>query len=119
MKVTTKEATGPVLNYLVAKAVGDLTEQGGQVHIVNGELRFYEDTVDDLYSPSTIWAQGGPLIDQFGIDVCRDACAPESEQWSSAYAGRISGPTALIAAMRSLVVGTFGKEAEVPDVIVA
>ena len=128
MKVNTKKATGRVLDYLAAKAVGDLAEQGGQVHVVNGALRYYEDTLDEPYSPSTNWSQGGPICEMKGIFPFLASLKREEGKivFNKSYGAKtptmlfwlehpVYADEPLVAAMRCLAASTFGDEAEVPD----
>ena len=53
---------------------------------------------------STDWAQGGPIIDEYDIDICRHHVnkTVSAIVWSPAMFWQ-SGPTALVAAMRCYV----------------
>lgn len=78
------------------------------------------------WSPSTDWSQGGPIIDEFDIDVLRDG------ELFAARTGRMThhpvrkyltwncerGPTKLIAAMRCYVASKLGEEIDVPDELI-
>ena len=71
------------------------------------------------YSPSTDWAQGGPIIEREALTV--KMRHPNPRLWVS-YNGwnhdpgfSASGPTALIAAMRCYVASKLGDEVEVPE----
>jgi hypothetical protein len=79
-----------------------LTESGGP---------FYEG-----YTPSTDWAQAGPIIEREGINLVR----LESAQWEAWPDVGMNdqycrGPTPLIAAMRCYVASKLGDEVDVPD----
>lgn len=67
----------------------------------------------ETYSPSTNWAQGGPIIEREGITVRRYTDA----LWDASI-GRLDyvadGPTPLIAAMRCYVASVMGDEVDVP-----
>lgn len=72
---------------------------------------FRQDYVE--YSPSTNWAQGGPLIERWKIDL--GWVTTGDEQWVSYPVVGMNeqrGGTALIAAMRSFVASVFGDEFE-------
>jgi len=92
----TSELTGPALDRAVAMA--------------NGNTGHF---LIDGYSPSTNWAQGGPIIERAGISVrevltgfwCAEVDAGDYEY---------EGPTPLIAAMRCYVASKLGDEVEVP-----
>jgi hypothetical protein len=75
----------------------------------------------DHYSPSTDWAQGGPIIEREDIALSRFKNQPE-ELLCSAYIGKPTehlhcqhGPTPLIAAMRCYVASKLGDEVEIPE----
>ena len=69
--------------------------------------------VSNHYSPSTNWAQGGPIIEREKL-----ALAYAGELWQAAnsdYLPRFyDGPTPLIAAMRCYVASKLGDEVEIP-----
>lgn len=75
-----------------------------------------------LYSPSTDWAQGGPIIEREGIDVRRyEWWGPSMKvvSWSAQLYGTETprfqtGPTPLIAAMRCYVASKLGDDVDVP-----
>jgi hypothetical protein len=66
----------------------------------------------DHYSPSTDWAQGGPIIERERTEFD----FKEDTQMFHAYDGLQSGtgPTHLIAAMRCYVASQLGDEVEIP-----
>lgn len=104
MKVSKLE--GAELDYWVARASGMPDHKPGT----------WTDQWGCIYSPSTEWRHGGPLIEQFMISISwHGPCAPRSWSARTANTGRTEivhseGPTALIAAMRALVIGKFGEE---------
>ena len=91
------EATGPVLDWLVARIEGDeLPKAGGQ------GLDYSSD-----------WACGGPILEREGISIYR-----MTSDWSAAYnpsGAAQDGPTPLIAAMRCYLAGKLGETAEAPE----
>jgi hypothetical protein len=98
MKMKTSELTGAALDWAVAECEN--------VYCFDGS-----------YTPSSDWAQGGPIIEReriniyatpTGWDACRDT---DMLNFSKI---RI-GPTPLIAAMRCYVASKLGDEVEVPD----
>lgn len=126
MKARASDLIGPNLDWAVATAEGF-----GPGYMKNIDLRYNVSGKVTcmlvpinrgyvLWSPSTDWAQGGPIIEQKGISV---------EPWGSgdAYwmaqtyneAGRVLqrqyGPTPLIAAMRCYVASKLGDEIEIPE----
>ena len=126
MKIKTTELQGEALAWAVADCEGELSQHGGQVHLVESKVRFYEDTLDIQYTPSTAWAQGGPIIEREGIALdCLRTCFV-IDSWVAAsemvregdYDSpviKFTGPTPLIAAMRCYVASEMGEEVEVPD----
>ena len=90
------------------------------------------DTNDEQYSPSTDWAQGGPIIEREGINLSVDyqdsALSNDMVQigwkgnlWNNSVPGTAGflqwayGPTPLIAAMRCFVISKLGDTVEVPE----
>jgi hypothetical protein len=76
--------------------------------------------VDDTWSPSTLWQQAGPLIEDYAIGVQK-----LGDNIYSAWVGELTGGTQpvigethLVAAMRQLALLVLGEEAEVPDELV-
>ena len=115
MKLKTTELQGAALDWAVANCEGELSQHGGQVHLVESKVRFYEDTLDIQYTPSTDWSQGGPIIEREWIDLhCVTDALWEAEINASAYHNRKNGPTALIAAMRCYVTSKLGDEVDIP-----
>ena len=122
MKVA--ELEGALLNYWVAKALGDR-----ELRLRDGkcETPFHPDFDFYLFSPTVAWHEGGPIIERNNITLL-DPNYCNSGQWE-AYMGAFpdvtkysivgmvaqgAGPTPLIAAMRAYVASKFGDE--VPDV---
>lgn len=112
----TAELEGAALDYYVAKAEGLDIEavRNGSVIIGRTPNRY-------VYSPSTNWQQGGPIIER-GI-IC--LCFGENQKYFPGWAATIGpegyeqdpdayGHTPLIAAMRAFVASRFGDE--VPDI---
>lgn len=133
MKVS--ELTGVKLDYWVAKAEGfaDFVDKlvVGSVrlqHVADSEEmyciihtdRFQEGFLrgDEFYSPSTNWAQGGPIIEREKIELtCEVPEYGDVKVWM-AYCDEHSstnepegiGSTPLTAAMRAYVASKFGEE---------
>lgn len=66
----------------------------------------------EKYSPSTDWAQGGPIIEREEIAIDYDP-----DVWNAAMYGEpcyLSGPTPLVAAMRCYVASKLGDGIEIP-----
>jgi hypothetical protein len=107
----TSELTGVALDWAVAKCEGLML---GQIAI-DGVTRGF-------FSPSTDWAQGGPIIEREGVCMVfspKDARGAwyavmgKNRFLSPDFEG--SGPIPLIAAMRCYVASKLGDEVEVPD----
>jgi hypothetical protein len=129
MKLKTTELQGPALDWAVARCLGGSV----RLHTYRGEPADQVLVIDWMhdwqelseFSPSTDWAQGGPIIEREGVGI---------ELWGEKnwFATRVKdlgpavkditiyetfGPTPLIAAMRCYVASQLGEEVEVPDEI--
>ena len=120
----TSELIGPALDWAAAKCESLLlgTDPFGLAPIIAAPV-FVRN-----YSPSTDWAQGGPIIEREGIDIQQVFCYMEGSfsepcGWQAirhTKGGPINPPkqiagTPLIAAMRCYVASKLGDEVEVPD----
>jgi Protein of unknown function (DUF2591) len=122
--INVSEATGPVLNWLVAKADDEkdilyVQRQYGRLVIrTAGD----HETCDSEcpYAPSTDWAQGGPIIEREVIVLTH----PKYDCWTATGQDptdldvplyQEDGPTPLIAAMRCYVASKLGHKVEIPD----
>ena len=108
----TSEMTGAALDWAVAKCEGATDAwRGDGPFWWDGVpcIRIYGHDVD--YTPSTNWAQGGPIIEREKI-----ATAWHLTRWV-AWRGVIEhpGPTPLIAAMRCYVASRLGNDIEIPE----
>ena len=117
MKIKVSEASGPVLDWMVAKCEGELGEitQASNLATLCKERNGVAFTHGRTYSPSTDWSQGGPIIEREKISIRQwtnvpivHAYMPDGE-WSS------DGQSPLIAAMRCYVASRLSEEVEVPD----
>ena len=88
------------LNFWVAKAEGYEVE--GWWNEIYIREKFSVST--EVYSPSTNWSQGGPIIEREKISV-----EYTDEGWES-YDPVMRGRTALEAAMRCYVASKFGED---------
>ncbi len=102
----TSELTGAALDWAVAKCEGGFDIGMASVH---GRRLLL-----DAWTPSTDWAQGGPIIEREGIELLCEtlgfrwvAMPQKGPEWS--------GPTPLIAAMRCYVISKLGYEVELPE----
>lgn len=127
MKVKTSELIGPALDWAVAKCDGvECDENHTPIWFESNGLAAPRVS----YSPSTDWAQGGPIIYRgdisvlpptvrrigaerhaFPVDYWR-AMVREDENENAIHG---KGPTPLIAAMRCYVATKLGDEVDVPE----
>ena len=129
----TSESTGRALNWAVGVAEGKQWKDSpdlGLNHIerphpdqrINMLLTpidwsNMEDWACEIYSPSTDWSQGGPIIEREGFCI-----QPFKDGWECFVAHRLfeddhhhsKGPTPLIAAMRCYVASKLGDEIDLP-----
>ncbi len=106
MKIKVSEATIPQLNWMVA-SIADK-------HVTTGDI------VWGNYSPSTDWAQGGPIIKRECITL-RSPTNQLTMFWVASIGQdqhRRFNHDPLIAAMQCYVASKLGNEVEVPDEIV-
>jgi hypothetical protein len=109
----TSELTGAALDWAVAKCEG----------AINGDDLDIGFILEGGYSPSTDWAQGGPIIEREGMGIWMYQWDEEGEpkmRWyaEDKYSNHIrTGPTPLIAAMRCYVASKLGYEVEIPELI--
>jgi hypothetical protein len=128
----TSELTGAALDWAVAKCedyVAEISRGGWVVFDTHQDCppptNDYNDSRWQMYSPSTDWAQGGPIIEREGInlDFIGVGEGIRVQAWFATKfiaddgVGKGEGPTPLIAAMRCYVASKLGDEVEVPDEI--
>ena len=115
----TSELTGAALDWAVALCNGIVDKWFDSGHLtVNGEI----------YSPSTDWSQGGPIIERekitlehlygagdAGADVWVATLTCEDKKFGGVECFEEQGPTSLIAAMRCYVASNLGDEVELPE----
>jgi hypothetical protein len=128
----TSELTGAALNWAVAKCEGELPRILGNHTVTESEagIRRYlititlecHDEADEIYSPSTDWAQGGPIIEREQIHLSGGSARTfnknnlPDDPWSEMfYVSWLEGTTILEAAMRCFVASRFGNEIDIPD----
>jgi len=116
MKVKTAELTGSALDWAVAQC-----ENTGRVIRLGFGYEIVVDRCADLgggeevYSPSTNWEQGGPIIEREGIWLRRLGATWEGiSGWFPDNVTQ-AGPTPLIAAMRCFIASRLGDEVDIPD----
>ncbi len=108
------EATGPELDYLVARCERSDYAHGEYLYAVDGKI--YQRGIGFATGPrySTDWAQGGPIIERERISVrCWENTPTVHAYVPQSGADWTEGPTPLIAAMRCYVISKLGKTAEV------
>lgn len=111
--VKARNLSGVALDWAVAKATGQsVSEFEGNLFIRN------ECGDDELWSPSTNWAYGGKLIDQYGIAfsfLCDEWLAGYGDSSAGLKGESEFGPTHLISACRSIVATRLGPDVLVPS----
>jgi hypothetical protein len=108
----TSELIGPALDWAVAECEGK-----------NNILPAIDHWLRKNYTPSSDWAQGGPIIERECIQTWKDGF---STDWlASAYRDSVidrasdydTGATLLIAAMRCYVASKLGHDIEIPQTL--
>lgn len=109
MKIATSELKGKLLDWAVAKCEGEET------HMHHGKLNTRWS--NPSYSPTTDWAQGGPIIEREGINTyqMQDGTWQGNLDYGMTDELIYWGPTPLIAAMRCYVASKLGDEVEIPE----
>lgn len=108
MKVKTQDLIGTALDWAVASYADK--------HVTRKDIHWGN------YSPSTNWAQGGPIIERGHIHTWTDrkdaAYAGHPDSYWVAEMTEIGGiwwgPTPLIAAMRCYIASKLGDEVDIP-----
>lgn len=106
----TFELTGAALDWAVAKCEG----------VINGDDLDIGFILERGYTPSTDWAQGGPIIEREKIDVFK---VTNLEEWCGSIPRLYKigwrfiqyGHTPLIAAMRCYVASKLGDDVNIPE----
>lgn len=132
MKIKTQDLTGPALDWAVAKAEGDKVfrprvgrptywDKADDRWVVRAQVANVGWFADYTYTPSTNWAQGGPIIEREGISIIpfddtrwEARCAVAVQRTPARFIER-RGPTPLIAAMRCYCSAKLGDEIDVPE----
>lgn len=104
----TSELQGAALDWAVAKAEGFEPFTDGISWIVDDS-----GTYKQLPKYSADWAQGGPIIERERIEL-RDYGGDQWAAYDHLHPVQ-TGPTPLIAAMRSYVASKLGDEIELPE----
>jgi hypothetical protein len=107
----TSELTGAALDWALCVALG---RTDMRIDPDDGEM-----VARDEFDYSTDWAQGGPIIEREGIDICTSTrggwIATLITDLEEDVVVRGEGDTCLIAAMRCFVQSKLGDEVEIPE----
>jgi hypothetical protein len=115
--MNTNELQGPALDWAVALIEHPEWKEQGFLEVFPHDLSFEDGASHITYTPSTDWAQGGPIIEREFICVSAPM-HPSTAPWfaiSDSTGCKSSGPTPLIAAMRCYVASKLGDEVEIPE----
>lgn len=126
MKTTNvAEATGPALDWLVAKCevLPVALHNTGAIFLIDTPWADKSRVIWLAeYSPSKHWAQGGPIIEREIITI---TAGDNGKEWHATVGEAHStdcpnaiGCSPLIAAMRCYVASKLGDEVEVPDELI-
>lgn len=122
MKIKTSELTGTALDWAVQWAHNPTGPTGAGWYERDANNKLFDPLNEYTISPSTDWAQGGPIIERGHIHTWTDrkdaayAGHPDS-YWvaeMTELGGIWWGPTPLIAAMRCYVANRLGDEIDIP-----
>lgn len=121
MNIKTSELVGHALDWAVAKC------EGYKEKDFCSDDKYFRDEDDIWYSPSTDWAQGGPIIEREEINIIKRVGRPfcgfayrygknkNLHGKTKCIITSVDGPTPLIAAMRCYVANKLGNEIKIPD----
>lgn len=120
MKTKTSELIGLALDWAVAKCEG-VNEEAFHLYYEPTEPADYDSHGYPEFHYSTVWSQGGPIIEREAHNLFKHnggtewccACNVQREGYVAIITA--DGPTPLIAAMRCYVASTLGDTVEVPD----
>lgn len=105
-QIKTSELQGAALDWAVAKCEG----------VIKGDALDIGFILEGGYTPSTDWAQGGPIIERERINTWN-----EGYDWEASRFGEhiVWGNTPLIAAMRCYVASKLGDTVGIPKALAA
>ena len=111
MKVKTDQLTDAVLDWAVAKCIGETEEE-----TLDPLTWLHTAKPTGCWDFSTKWSQGGPIIERERMTIALDACGWEARCYDGeAEPWVFTGPTPLVAAMRCYVASKMGDQVELPD----
>lgn len=118
----TSELIGPALDWAVAKCEGATDFRFDTVATywvtLDGKDRALSKGWAQSFTPSTDWAQGGPIIERERVCIDIDSSgvwlAWNKQNYEDEPRYMVSGPTPLIAAMRCYVASKLGDDIDVP-----
>jgi hypothetical protein len=119
----TSELIGPALDWAVAKCEG-VNEEAFRLFYEPTEPTHYDAQGFPEFNYSTIWSQGGPIIERECIATYASGACSVSPKNPDYWVAEILatdemvtgyGPTPLIAAMRCYCCAKLGDEIEIPE----
>lgn len=125
IEVKTAELSGPALDWAVAQCEGVETcwrygRELARIHDFHGNRLIEE--IRPIYSPSTTWKQGGPLIEKYLVSFCVEhedvILAVLCDDYGMYISGWRQGENHLIAACRAIVAAKLGDTVRVPAALV-
>ncbi|HID2693049.1 TPA: phage protein NinX family protein [Klebsiella pneumoniae] len=120
MKIKTKDLVGIQLDYAAALATGQKVDFEADT----GCLWFEEHDVWFTWSPSTEWAQSGPMMESFSISCYQSAYPATGKVYHWVGVNELVAPghrrgliadNPRVAVCRAVVFAKFGDEIEIPD----
>lgn len=119
MKIKTSELIGPALDWAVAKCEG-VNMEAFRLYYEPTEPTDYDSHGYPEFHYSSIWAQGGPIIDNIKGFLFKQWLESKPESCCEAHIHNYDGdwiefgPTPLIAAMRCYVASKLGDTVDIP-----
>jgi hypothetical protein len=118
----TSELQGAALDWAVALIEHPEWKAKGYLEVFPDDLSFEDGASHITYTPSTDWAQGGPIIEQERIAIWfekYDDIDSALPVWAAVRFNEQDyyGSTPLIAAMRCYVAMKLGDEVEIPVMV--
>jgi hypothetical protein len=119
MKIKTSELTGAALDWAVAKCEKLDTHTDKVYDDWNWEVYvdFTEQYCNVLYTPSSVWGWGGPIIERECMDILCLAGGDDgwqADKYLPTEKVEGYGPTPLIAAMRCYCASKLGDTVDIP-----